>query len=92
MPEENKTKQPDFANMPEVPEEERLEWCYQNVKRIIYFINTFEHWRHAKFKSLDEVVAAQKEEQDDTGQKEETDSKGADGESKSVNTDSDNPA
>ena len=52
----NSPQQVDFANMPEVPEEERLNWVYENTKRIIYYINTLEHWRHAKFKSLDEYA------------------------------------
>lgn len=77
MPEE--TKQQKFSEMPEVPEAEKLEWCYENIKRLIYFANTLEHWRHAKFRTLDEVIAAEKEEANGTTETEKDDSKGADG-------------
>jgi len=82
-------QQADFANMPEVPEKERLNWVYENTKRIIYYINTMEHWRHAKFKSLDELKNEQKEA---ANGKEQNDKQGADGESKPTDTDSNNPA
>ena len=83
---ENKqaSQKPDFANMPEVPEEQRAEWVYENTKRIIYYINTLEHWRHAKFKSLDEIK------QEASNGK--TDEQATDGKDKSADSDSNNPS
>ena len=84
---QSKPQEKDFANMQEVPEEKRLEWVYENTKRIIYYINTLEHWRHAKFKSLDEIKKESEEAKNGKA-----DEQRANAENKPADTDSSNPS
>tara|TARA_E500000305_G_C4028149_1_gene243063 strand:+ start:3070 stop:3324 length:255 start_codon:yes stop_codon:yes gene_type:complete len=84
MPEE-KTKV-DYQNMPEIPEEDRAQWCYENVKRLIVYVNTLESWRFAKFKSLDELIA------EGEANAKENDDSSTDRESGTADTDSNKPA
>ena len=80
MPED---KQQNWKDMPEIPEEEKMDWLYQNMKRLIVYVNTLENWRHAKFKSLDQLIKEASDEQP-----KETNDSATDGKSAPVDSDS----